>query len=293
MRPDLVSKRTREAVRDQMSGTVLREIDEMWQDELFAPPLDDDYPEAVGGQRVTHFQAYMNKVDWAEPGQVARALRVFEVALRHLFQPRDGWQPPPETIERLQRLFNRDGYDLTLAGKIISRTSALKIVDRGLLSNLTDPSVIHEHLERIGAAIERNDPALAIGSAKELVESTAKLVLSETGTAFSDRDDVPELVRKAAGALHLSPGDQSKGPDGSEAVRKILGAASTIANRMAELRNQGYGTGHGQSVRRAGLSTRHARLAINGARLWCEFMLDTLADPNAPWRRSSETSAGE
>jgi hypothetical protein len=207
-------------VRDQMSGTVLREIDDMWQDELFAPPLDDDYPDPVGGQRVTHFQAYMDRVDWTEPGQVARALKVFEVALRFLFQPPDGWKPPPETIERLRRLFDRDGYDLTAEGKIIGRGPALNIVNRQLLSNLTDPAVIHEHLERIGAAIERNDPAQAIGSAKELVESTAKLVLSETGTAFSERDDVPELVRRAAGVLRLSPADQSKGPDGSDAVRK-------------------------------------------------------------------------
>lgn len=37
----LVSPRSREAVRDLMSGTILREIDELWQDELFAPVFDD------------------------------------------------------------------------------------------------------------------------------------------------------------------------------------------------------------------------------------------------------------
>ena len=46
VRRELVSRRTREAVRDTMSGTTLREIDEMWQDELF-PPAED--PESVGG----------------------------------------------------------------------------------------------------------------------------------------------------------------------------------------------------------------------------------------------------
>ena len=39
---ELVSKRTRECVRDQMSSTVLRVIDDMWQDELFARALDDE-----------------------------------------------------------------------------------------------------------------------------------------------------------------------------------------------------------------------------------------------------------
>jgi len=63
-RPELVNKRTREAVRDQMSGTVLREIDEMWQDELFAPPEED--PEPVGGERVTRFQGHLELVDWTD-----------------------------------------------------------------------------------------------------------------------------------------------------------------------------------------------------------------------------------
>lgn len=39
-RPELVSRRTREAVRDWMSGTTLREIDELWQDELFPPVFE-------------------------------------------------------------------------------------------------------------------------------------------------------------------------------------------------------------------------------------------------------------
>jgi hypothetical protein len=89
-----------------MSGTLLREIDDMWQDELFAPPDPDDYPESVGGQRVTLFQAYIDRVDWTDPSHVGRALRVFEVALRFMFHPIEGWEPRPEAIERLRRLLS-------------------------------------------------------------------------------------------------------------------------------------------------------------------------------------------
>jgi hypothetical protein len=59
----------------------------------------------------------------------------------------------------------------------------------------------------------------------------------------------------------------------------------TIATSIAELRNRGYGTGHGPANARIGLGPRHARLTINAARLWCEFVLDTLADEQAPWRK--------
>jgi hypothetical protein len=35
---------------------------------------------------------------------------------------------------------------------------------------------------------------------------------------------------------------------------------------------------------RVGLRHRHAQLAVNAAVTWCSVMLDTLADPEAPWR---------
>jgi hypothetical protein len=264
-----------------MSGTVLREIDEMWRDELFPPPEED--PEPVGGQRVTHFQGYLNQVDWTDHAHVARAIRVFEVALRHLFNPAAGvtWDPT-ETIRRLRRLFERDGYKVTDEGRIVGGPVA--VVAEQLLSNLTDPAVIQDHLDRISHAVERNDPALAIGSAKELVESTAKIVLREVGQPCSDNDDLPELVRRAQVALAVHPSSVTIGPDGSDAVKKILGATTSITHGITELRNRGFGTGHGPGSTRTGLGSRHARLAVNAARLWCEFMLDTLADERAPWR---------
>lgn len=289
-RPELISRRTREAVRDTMSGTVLREIDEMWQDELFAPPTEE--PEPVGGQRVTHFQGYLDQVDWTNQTHVARALRVFEVALRPWFNPPDGFTHGGEVlVPRLQRLFRRDGYELDGQGKINGGSPV--IIAAEFLADLSDPAVIHEHLNRMSAAIERDDPAQAIGSAKELIESTAKLVLRERGESYSDGDDLPMLVMRAQQSLAVHPAGRPAGPDGSDAVKKILGAVTTISAGIAELRNRGYGTGHGQGAARTGLGTRHARLAINASRLWCEFMLDTLSDPAAPWRSTSHADLSE
>ncbi len=59
----------------------------------------------------------------------------------------------------------------------------------------------------------------------------------------------------------------------------------SVATGVAELRNRGYGTGHGATGARVGLHARHAHLAVNAAITWCQLMLDTLADPNAAWRK--------
>ncbi|MGH3800847.1 MAG: abortive infection family protein [Pseudonocardiaceae bacterium] len=136
------------------------------------------------------------------------------------------------------------------------------------LENLREPAAIQEQLRRIQRAIN-DDPALAVGSAKELIESTAKVVLIERGHAVDERADLPALVKEAQQALALHPSSMTPGPDGTEAVRKILGGVSSVAIGVAELRT--------------GLSARHTHLAVNAAITWRQLMLDTLADPSAPW----------
>ena len=68
-RRELVSQGTRRAVRDLMSNTVLREIDQMWQDEKFAPGPEPDPP--VGGQRVSLFQSYLTPLIGPTPATSA------------------------------------------------------------------------------------------------------------------------------------------------------------------------------------------------------------------------------
>lgn len=151
------------------------------------------------------------------------------------------------------------------------------------LSELRDPAAIQDNLGRMRRAV-MDDPALAIGSAKELVESTAKTVLLERGLAVNDKDDLPALVSQAQRALGVHPAENAAGPDTTEAVKRILGGLVTVTSGLTELRNRGYGTGHGPSGPRVGLRSRHAHLAVNTAIAWCQFMLDTLTDPEAPWR---------
>lgn len=151
-----------------MSSTTLHEIDTMWQDELFPPVLED--PSPVGGQRVTRFQGYLNQVDWTDHAQVTRALRVFEAALAWAFVPDSEFTPSIESMTRLRRLFARDGYTWTPSGEIVGGQHV--VVSEALLSNLTDPQVIRDHLDRIDRAVSQDDPAQA--SEKGLAE-TAEL----------------------------------------------------------------------------------------------------------------------
>ncbi len=266
---ELVSTGTRGRFRKLMTDSTYGEISAAFQDEGFAPSPDCAYEDT--SVRRSRTQAYLEAVDWTDSGHVTRAFRVFEVLL-------EGFEP--DSLTQLRKDLRRDGYALDDEGSIAPIGPQLP---HGSLGNLRDPAAIRENLDRIRRAIA-DDPAQAVGSSKELIESTAKTVLLERGHSVDERDDVPALVRQAQQALDLHPSSTTPGPDGSDPIKKILGSVTGVAIGVAELRNRGYGTGHGAAGTRVGLHARHAHLAVNAAITWCQLMLDTLADTKAPWR---------
>ena len=279
----LISRPTMRAFRELASGwegLVVRAIHDLWQDEGFAPDWSE--VEAGEAQRRGTYQAYLNGVDWSDYGAVTRAVRVFESTIRASKRPPYG--EDDKWLWELRPLLERDGYDLDDHGRITARLPTT--LTAGALNNLADATAIRTALQRISNSIE-SDPALAIGTAKELIESTAKVVLTECHESWSDRDDITDLIRRAQQVLMLQPRKSTAGPDGSEGLRKVLGGLTSIAVGIAELRNRGFGSGHGAASAPTGLRARHARLCVSAATVWCQTMLETLADEEAPWRASA------
>jgi hypothetical protein len=139
-------------------------------------------------------------------------------------------------------------------------------------ANLTDPRVLHESLARIQVGLDK-DPAAAIGSCKELVESLCKIILMQSGVSDASGEDLPSLYRKVADLLNLSAESVPGSAKGSASAQKILRTLSTTVQTLAELRNE-LGLGHGREKPSPAL-TRHARLALNSTVTVCEFLLDT------------------
>ncbi|RSN46891.1 hypothetical protein DMH08_34935 [Actinomadura sp. WAC 06369] len=278
-RRELISPAARIAARELASGVVLRDIDNLWESQGFAPG-PTPFLETGLGQRRERFQCYLDAVDWTDERHAARVVQVFASLLHDHYVDQD----LPD-CRKLRRELENIGYRFEGDGRIVKIGVGLR---PGALVDLTDVSAIHEGLQRIARAEQHEDPALVIGAAKELIESTAKLVLTELGKPLDPRADIQKLIRGAQKELGLLPSrDADSGPDGTEAIKKILNSASAIAVGVAELRNRGYGTGHGPASARRGLAPRHAHLAANAAVTWCELILETLADPRAPWRKAT------
>ncbi|WP_244107402.1 abortive infection family protein [Burkholderia sp. BCC0419] len=130
-----------------------------------------------------------------------------------------------------------------------------------------------KEIQRLENAVDR-DPALAIGTAKELVESCCKTILTKRGVAFTKSEDLGDLTKKLSKELQLVPEGVSDEAKGADNIRHILRNLTQLTNHLAQLRGL-YGTGHGRDGQYRGLQPRHARLAVASAVAFIDFVAET------------------
>lgn len=153
----------------------------------------------------------------------------------------------------------------------ISATPGLTAAKQALVG--TDLDYVSQQISRMEAAVA-NDPALAIGTAKELVETCCKTILTERAGAFPKNADLSELVSLTAKELDLTPKDIPDQAKARDTIKRLLSNLATITQGVAELRNH-YGTGHGRHAGAKGLQVRHARLAVGAASTLAAFLAET------------------
>lgn len=133
---------------------------------------------------------------------------------------------------------------------------------------------IQQQIKRMEQSIE-SDPALAIGTAKELIETCCKTILAERGVPLGKKSpDISDLTKAVMRVLELVPEGVPEQKRGADTIKRILGNLASIGGGIAELRNL-YGTGHGQGGKATGLSPRHARLAVGSAATLVNFLFET------------------
>jgi len=130
-----------------------------------------------------------------------------------------------------------------------------------------------KEIERLENAVDR-DPTLAIGTAKELVETCCKSILTKREIAFTKPDDLGDLAKKVTKALQLVPEGISEATKGAENIKMILRNLAQLTSNLAQLRGL-YGTGHGRDGQHRGLQPRHARLAVASAVAFIDFVSET------------------
>jgi AbiJ N-terminal domain 3/Abortive infection C-terminus len=203
--------------------------------EMIHPVVRPDRDEAI--KLAQHFNDQLRLANW-------RLVEQEQIAGRPRFVP-----------ERIQ----------ALGARSVSRARSV--------ADALDAGWMQKEIQRLENSIER-DPALAIGTAKELVETCCKSILTKREVEFSRGVDLPALTKLLTKELQLVPEGIPDEAKGSDTIRLILRNLSSLTQYLAELRGL-YGTGHGRDGKHQGLEPRHARLAVGSAVAFIDFVTET------------------
>lgn len=168
-------------------------------------------------------------------------------------------------VRALQKAFARIDWELDDDGD-------LRPAGVGVVGSVQGRPAIDDQLERLRRATD--DPALLLGTAKEMLESTAKYVLEVFEVPYGQRMSFDELWHHARDRLKLLPQQVDTSQPGGTQVQAMLGASWNIARTANELRNL-EGTGHGRTLP-TGVTPEMALLVVREACSVAELLLSTL-----------------
>lgn len=167
--------------------------------------------------------------------------------------------------EVLRRALAHQGWSLTSDGHM-TPIGAIDLETGGR-------EALDDQIRRLRQNTE--DPALLLGTAKELLESVAKFVLQELRVQGSGQNlnfnKLWHLARKRLGILPEQVAGDGKG---SKAIKAILDSAWKIVEQVNVLRNL-QGTGHGRTLP-PGVTAEQALLVVRETCSIAEFTLATL-----------------
>jgi hypothetical protein len=118
------------------------------------------------------------------------------------------------------------------------------------------------------------DSELAIGTAKELLETTCKSILKQKNVEIDKDWTLPVLVKNTYKLFDFKPKDADRPENAEKAILMILSGLNSIVQGIAELRNS-YGTGHGKDADFKGLEAKYAKLLVGVVSELVIFLLAT------------------
>lgn len=190
-------------------------------------------------------------------------------------------------VSKMLQIFNEnlkeDNFEIVEKTKISGRpifVGRIKITGKESLAKRTEnlrkilnAEYVTQQINLMETSIE-NSPHIAIGLAKELIETCCKSIFEEREIKCEKSWDLPKLMKETTKLLKLTPDDISDEVKAAKSIKQILGSLSSVVQGIGEIRNE-YGSGHGKNGKFKGLQPRHAKLAVGAASTLAIYLLET------------------
>ncbi len=141
------------------------------------------------------------------------------------------------------------------------------------LKQILNAEYVTQQINLMESSIE-NAPHIAIGIAKELIETCCKSIFVQRAVPCDVNWDLPKLMKETTKLLKLTPADIPNETRAASSIKQILGSLSSVVQGIGELRNE-YGSGHGKDGKFKGLQPRHAKLAVGASSTLAIYLLET------------------
>jgi hypothetical protein len=180
----------------------------------------------------------------------------------------------PDEVAKLLGIYNKhlhaDGFEIAQTDKISGKpvySGRQRVIGQSHLTakkaeikKYLNTAYVNGKFTTMHDAITK-DTDLAIGTAKELLETTCKSILKQKGVTIDDEWTLPQLLKSTTANLDFTPKEAADPGQAEKAIKQILGGIASIVHGVAELRN-GYGTGHGKDADFKGLEIKYAKLLV-------------------------------
>lgn len=144
--------------------------------------------------------------------------------------------------------------------KILSGTQELK-TKSALIKTFLDTDYVTKKINRMTDSLDK-DNDLAIGTAKELLETMCKSILKQKGIEYVSDWSVSKLINITTKNLDFIPKNAEDPEKAKKSIIQILSGISTTIQGLSELRNA-YGSGHGKEADFKPLETVYAKLYVS------------------------------
>lgn len=267
---------------DELATWNLRVIDDWFGD---AGIEFKDNPAAHGGERRKRVAGFYKTLDFSDPGDARKFLAVAREIVMEVhrqyegrldFQGTEADKEPP--LSKFLEEMKRRGFDWLGDAFVPSSTSA-RLADTKSFAERMDLAHLGDNINRIERSID-TDAQLAIGSAKELMESAAKTILDRRGVTYSRDATLGQLAKATFGALkHIPEGllNEADTREAEQYAKVMLSNLGNVIVSVGDFRNS-FGTGHGKASARKRLAVRHAKLVVAAAAAVAWYWLETDAD---------------
>lgn len=242
-----------------------------WEDDWIFEDKRFDLIDGPADRFLAFLAEMVHPVVRPDRNQSLEMVRAFNDQLRP-----EGWM-----LVEVEKIAGRPRF----IGQAIGELGGRSVLRARSVADALDAAWMQKEIERLENAVDR-DPALAIGTAKELVESCCKTVLTKRNVGYASGADLPTLTKLVAKELGLVPEGITDAAKGAETIRLILRNLAVLTQYLSELRGL-YGSGHGRDGRHRGLQPRHARLAVGAAVSFIDFVTETFRERQ--FREEAET----